>query len=109
MTIKSKMVSLSTAIILTLTFAGSSFAAVTPFTDLTNVSAKDKIFALQERGYIKGIGDSLFAPNDAITAAQGVQFIVNALELNLDTIRFIKAPKATDYFAKANVRYYSDL
>ncbi|TEB05574.1 hypothetical protein Psch_02615 [Pelotomaculum schinkii] len=61
MSIKSKMVSLSAAAVLTLTFAGHSFAAANPFTDLTNVTAKEKIIALQEQGYVKGVGDNLFA------------------------------------------------
>ena len=44
----------------------------------------------------------MFKPNDAITAAQSIQLFVNAFDLNIDNIRFIKAPQATDYFAKAN-------
>ena len=99
---KSKMLSLSVASLITITFAVNNFAAVNPFTDLTNVAAKQKILVLQEKGYVKGVGNNLFAPNDKITSAQGIQFIVNALELNLDLVRFIKAPKATDYFVKAN-------
>ena len=39
---------------------------------------------------------------DSITAAQSIQLFVNAFDLNIDNIRFIKAPQATDYFAKAN-------
>ena len=102
MDIKFKVVSLSAATVLTLAVAANSFAAVKPFTDLTNVPAKEKILALQERGYVEGVGDYLFAPNDTITAAQGIQLIVNALDLNLDLIRFFKEPKATDYLKKAN-------
>ncbi len=102
MNMKSKIATLSTATVLILTLAGQSFAATYPFTDLTNVGAKEKILILQEKGYMQGIGDDLFAPNATITAAQGIQFIVNALKLNLDHVRFIKEPKATDYFSKAD-------
>lgn len=102
MNFKSKIVSFSTATIFTLAFAGQCIAASNSFTDLTDVTAKEKILALQEKGYVKGTGNSLFAPNGTITAAQGIQLIVNALELNLDRFRFIKEPKATDYFKKAN-------
>ena len=109
MKIKSKLVSMSVTILLTVTFALQSFAAIAPFTDLTNVVAKDKILSLQERGYLTGIGDCLFAPDSSVTAAQGIQFIVSSLELNLDLVRFIKEPKATDYFPKAdNTAWYAN-
>lgn len=109
MGIKSKMITFSAAAVLTITFAGHSFAAVNPFTDLTNVTAKEKIIALYEKGYVKGVGGNLFAPNDPITAAQSVQLIVNSLDLNLDLVRFSKEPKATDYFARAdNDAWYAD-
>jgi len=109
MKIKSKVVSISTATLLTMTFAVHSFAAVVPFTDITDVAAKEKIIALQEKGYVKGVGDLLFAPNDKITVAESVQLMVNALELNLDLVRFIKEPQATDYFVNAkNDEWYAD-
>ena len=99
---KSRIVSLSTATVLMLTLVGQTFAATNPFTDLTNVDSKEKILILQQKGYVKGVGNNLFAPDTTITAAQGIQFIVNALELNLDHVRFIKEPKATDYFKNAD-------
>jgi hypothetical protein len=99
---KFKMITLSAVTVLTITFAGQSFAAINPFSDLTNVTAKDKILSLQEQGLVHGISNDLFAPNVTITAAQGVQLIVNALNLNLDLVRFVKEPKATDYYKNAN-------
>jgi uncharacterized membrane protein YjfL (UPF0719 family) len=105
---KFKKISISAAL-LTIAFSVNIFAAVTPFSDLNDIAAKDKILALQQKGYIKGVGDCIFAPNETITAAQGVQLIVNALGLNLDTVRFIKEPKATDYFVKAdNEAWYAN-
>lgn len=102
MNIKHKGVALSAAFALTLTLVGNSFAAGTLFTDISNIGAKDKIIALQDKGYVNGIEDGLFGPDKTITAAEGIQLIVNALKLNLDAIRFIKKPKATDYFKKAD-------
>ncbi|ATW23621.1 S-layer homology domain-containing protein [Candidatus Formimonas warabiya] len=102
MNLKSKLVPFSTAAILTIALAGNSFAATTPFRDLSNVNAQEKIIALQENGYVKGISDGVFAPDHTITAAEGIQFIVNALKLNIDSVRFLKEPKATDYYPNAN-------
>ncbi|MEI7884136.1 MAG: S-layer homology domain-containing protein [Clostridia bacterium] len=99
---KVKMKMLVTSIIIISALTVSSFAAVSPFIDLEGVSAKTKILDLQEAGIIKGVGNTRFSPKANITAAQGIQLIVNALKLNIDNIRFIKAPLATDYFTKAN-------
>ncbi|QGQ99720.1 S-layer homology domain-containing protein [Paenibacillus psychroresistens] len=99
---KFKMITLTAVTALTLSFGAQSFAASQPFSDLNNVTAKDKIISLQEQGLVHGITNDLFAPNVTITAAQGVQLIVNALDLNLDLVRFLKEPKATDYFKNAN-------
>ncbi|MGG1661792.1 S-layer homology domain-containing protein [Brevibacillus sp. NRS-1366] len=96
------LLAFSTFALLTLSIAQQGFAAPTPFTDLANVSGKDKILALQQMGALRGVEDNQFMPDATITAAQGIQLIVNALELNLDRIRFIKQPQATDYFAKVD-------
>ncbi|WP_313344653.1 S-layer homology domain-containing protein [Sedimentibacter sp.] len=102
MNIKSKIVSFTVATAITFTFAAQAYAAVNPFTDLENTAAKEKIIMLQEKGYVKGVSNSLFAPNAEITAPQGIQLFVNAFELNLDLVKFAKEPKATDYFSKAD-------
>ncbi|NQX46464.1 S-layer homology domain-containing protein [Paenibacillus tritici] len=97
-----KMITLSAAAALALSFTGQQFASAAAFKDIHNVQDKDKIIALQNSGLIKGISADLFGPNLSITAAQGVQMIVSALDLNLDTIRFVKEPHATDYFKNAS-------
>ena len=99
-----KKVSLSVVITLTLalTFSGSCWGAPYQFTDLANVTAKDKIIALAEKGYISGVGGQLFAPNSPTTDAQGIAMMVKAFDINLDNVRFIKQPKATDYFKNAD-------
>jgi len=102
MNIKSKLVTISTVAVLTLSITAQGFATATPFTDLENIAAKDKILSLMEKGYVKGVADGIFAPDKTITAAESIQLIVNAFDLNLDTVRFIKEPKATDYFENAD-------
>lgn len=97
-----KLVTLSAAAAIAFSFAGEQFASAAAFTDLNNVADKEKIIALQDMGLIKGISATKFGPHLPISEAEGVQMIVNAAGLNLDTIRFVKAPKASDYFANAN-------
>jgi hypothetical protein len=89
------------ASVLTLALAGQCFAGTVPFTDISGVAGKDKIVSLQEQGIIKGNGTGLFVPDAPVTASQGIQLLVNAFHLNIDNIRFIKAPKASDYFKNA--------
>ncbi|MCM3628265.1 S-layer homology domain-containing protein [Paenibacillus glycanilyticus] len=110
MTSKFKLVTLAATAVLTLSIAGQSFAATsTTFTDIANVSAKDKIISLQNKGLVQGVSQDRYLPDATLTAAQGIQLIVNALDLNIDTLRFIKEPHATDYFPKAdNDAWYAD-
>jgi hypothetical protein len=102
MTLKLKLVSFILLAVLVFSSTAQAFAATTPFKDIDNSAYKDKITGLQERGFIKGTGNGMFAPDSPLTAAQGIQLFVNVLNLNLDAIRFIKEPKATDYFKNAN-------
>ncbi|WP_379137912.1 S-layer homology domain-containing protein [Paenibacillus sp. sgz500958] len=103
-----KIITMSAAAALTLSFAGQQFASAATFKDLNNVQDKEKIIALQNSGLIKGISTYLFGPHIPISEAEGVQMIVNSLGLNLDLVRFVKEPKATDYFAYAsNSAWYS--
>lgn len=97
------------AAVLVLTLAGQSFAGVGSFSDIAGMPVQDKILSLKEQGIVKGTGNGLFAPNASMTAAQGIQLLVNAFDLNIDNIRFIKAPEASDYFKKADdSAWYSD-
>ncbi|CAL1516342.1 protease complex subunit PrcB family protein [Chitinophaga sp. MM2321] len=41
-------------------------------------------------------------PKNRVSFGQGIDLIVRGLGLNIDNIRFIKEPKATDYFVYAN-------
>ncbi|WP_246303073.1 S-layer homology domain-containing protein [Paenibacillus plantarum] len=100
-TIKTFTLTAATAL-LSLSLVGQSFAATSSFTDLNNIASKDKIIALQESGIVGGITSTLFSPQEKITAAQSVQLLVNALGLNLDLVRFVKEPKASDYITNAS-------
>jgi hypothetical protein len=83
--------------ILTLVFSSAAFA----FQDLPGGSISEKIMNLKERDIIKGFHESRFAPDQELTASQAVQLIVRGFDLNIDHIRFIREPKASDYFENA--------
>lgn len=104
---KIKIIAITT--LLLLTSAGQSFAATNPFTDINDIKSKDKIIELYDKGVVKGAGNGLFHPDETLTAAQGVQMIVNAFDISLASISFIKAPLATDFYKKANDNaWYAD-
>ncbi len=102
MRIKSKLICVSVTAAMLLSMTVSSFAAASRFNDLKDVDVKEKILALKDKGVVFGTGRGNFSPNAPVTAAQGVQLMVNAFKLNLDFVKFAKEPKATDYFAKAD-------
>ncbi|QRG67977.1 S-layer homology domain-containing protein [Brevibacillus choshinensis] len=102
MNVRRTVLVLSTFGFLALSTNLHAFAATAPFTDVSQVASKEIITSLQQRGYLHGVTDQQFQPEATITAAQGIQLIVNALDLNIDGIRFIQEPKATNYFAKAD-------
>lgn len=106
---KSKIIIVGIAMIMVLSLAGQGFAGASPFKDLADIPEKAKILELQGKGIVKGIGDGLFAPRKPITAAQSIQLYVNAFGLNIDEIRFIKEPKAADFFVNAdNDAWYAE-
>ena len=107
MKLKIKIIILTTVLILSMT--GQCFAASSPFSDISGAKSKDKIIELYNDGVIKGTGNGLFNPDGTITAAQGVQLIVNAFDISLASITFIKAPLASDWFQKADDNaWYAD-
>ncbi|NTV89192.1 MAG: S-layer homology domain-containing protein [Clostridiales bacterium] len=109
MKIKSKFLSSIIIMTIILSLSGQVMASAKPFSDLGSNAAGDKIVSLYEKGFVKGTGNGMFSPDAAITTAQEIQLLVNVLGLNLDTIRFIKEPKATDYFKNAdNEAWYSN-
>lgn len=107
MKLKTKMITLTTVMVVSMT--GQCFAAANPFTDISNITSKDKIVELYDKGVLKGNGNGTFNPSGIITAAQGVQMIVDAFDISLASISFIKAPQATDFFKNAkDDAWYAD-
>lgn len=104
---KKQKIIIALTTILVIAMAGQSFAASCPFTDIEDTKQRDVIIALHEQDVIKGIGYGLFDPDGTLTAAQGMQMIVNAFDITLAKFTFIKAPQATDWFknAKDNAWY----
>jgi hypothetical protein len=83
---------------------GTAFA----FSDV-EAGQKEAVTALKDRGIVNGIDSQHFAPKGKITYAASVQMIVKGLDLNMDTLRFIKQPLATDHYTKVpNDAWYAD-
>eukprot|EP01155_Anaeramoeba_flamelloides_P005545 Anaeramoba_flamelloidesa1076438_23.p1 GENE.a1076438_23~~a1076438_23.p1 ORF type:complete len:309 (+),score=38.47 a1076438_23:212-1138(+) len=72
------------------------------FIDINGHEYEEDINRLREEGYVEGVGNSQYKPDEVLTNAQAIQLAVNVFDLNLDTFRFIKEPMATDYFLEAN-------
>ncbi|WP_438349519.1 S-layer homology domain-containing protein [Paenibacillus sp. FA6] len=72
---------------------GSSALA---FSDLSGDPAEAKINSLRNSNIINGISTELFAPKSKVTYAQGLQFLINAFNLQLDN----HPSKASDHFDK---------
>jgi hypothetical protein len=68
----------------------------------TDNSATAKINALHDKGIVSGVDDSTFAPDVSITYAQAVALLVKGFDLNIDNLRFIREPKASDNFANVD-------
>ncbi|WP_139991685.1 S-layer homology domain-containing protein [Paenibacillus paridis] len=89
------------AVMLSATIATQAFAAA-PFSDISSLSSKAKIEALQQQGIIKGVSDTSFNPEDNLTAAQGISLIVRATQISLAAIDFSSAPTADGFYTKVN-------
>lgn len=78
------------------------------FSDVTG-DQQTVISNLQEKGVVSGIDSEHFAPQLEMSYAEALQMIVKAFNLNLDIMRFIKMPVASDVYpnAKDNA-WYSD-
>lgn len=75
---------------------------VTGFTDIEDSVYKVEIESLFQRGIVKGTQQEVFKPHAPLTYAQAMTLLNETFKLNLDLIRFIKEPKATDYFEHAH-------
>lgn len=86
------------AILLIVGMLSSSYAFA--FSDVDKSENGTKITSLQSKGFLSGVSKHQFNPNGTMDNAQAISLIVKALELNIDNIRFIQAPKASHYFTK---------
>ncbi|MDO3410249.1 S-layer homology domain-containing protein [Saccharibacillus sp. CPCC 101409] len=99
--------SAAAAILLSGTAGGSAYAA-SAFKDVEGYPQAAQITALQQAGIFKGGSDGTFNPQGILTNAQAVQLTVDTFGLNIDNLRFIKKPEASDSFPKAkNDAWYS--
>ncbi|MEC0092200.1 S-layer homology domain-containing protein [Paenibacillus macquariensis] len=98
MKIQKTLATLTVASILSLSLGGLIYAADNTFTDIESIPGKDKIIALHEQGFINGVTATEFRPDAIVTNAEAIQFITKGLQLNLRTMKFIKAPQASDNF-----------
>jgi hypothetical protein len=83
-------------LIIALMTGGSALA----FNDIKDTVGKEEIMALKNKGIISGITDTTFAPKGKLSYAQGITLIVKGLDLNINSLQFIKKPEASDYFTK---------
>jgi hypothetical protein len=80
-------------LVITLMTGGSALA----FNDINDTVGKEDIMALKDKGIIKGITDTKFAPNGKLSYAQGITLITKGLDININAMDFFKEPKASDY------------
>ncbi|MEK3885236.1 S-layer homology domain-containing protein [Paenibacillus sp. PL2-23] len=70
--------------------------SVMAFSDVGKDNNEEKIEALKKLGVVNGVSSDTFQPKGELTYAAGISMIVRGLDLNLDHVRFIQAPKASD-------------
>ncbi len=93
-----------TALLLSSVTFSSAFA----FTDVEE-GQREAVTALKDRGVVNGIDQEHFAPKGQISYAQSLQMIVKAMDLNLDLVKFIKQPVASDTYTNVpDDAWYAD-
>ena len=68
------------------------------FRDISDHWARVEIEETYRQGIMQGIDNNTFAPDLSLTRAQLAACLVRAFQLNMDNLRFIKAPSASDLF-----------
>lgn len=102
MKIKGTILALSTCAILAAGFLQHGASAATYYTDQNTNLDKDTVHIMMDSQKHDELAADFFLPEATITTAEGIQLIVNAFDLNIDGIRFLKMPVASDYYKKAN-------
>lgn len=97
---------ISAVVMLLLVVVGQSVMA---YSDTKGDPNEAKIAELQKQGIISTSKDNKFKPKDKLTYAEGVTLIVKGLGINIDLMRFIKQPLASDYFTQVKDNaWYAD-
>ncbi len=79
------------------------------FSDSANHSQANKMNELQKRGVLSGYENDKFFPDKELTYPEGITMLVKGFNLNINHIRFIKAPEVTDTFPELiNDAWYAD-
>lgn len=87
----------------TFTIGGSAYG----FQDKIQTPVKEQIRSLLP--WFDKIGGDHLSLEQPVTYAKGIAMIVNGLQLNMDHIRFVKEPKASDYFTNVDDEaWYAD-
>ncbi|REE94655.1 S-layer family protein [Paenibacillus taihuensis] len=95
---------LSTAVLISSASVSTAFA----FSDVDK-SQSTVVATLQQKGIVNGTDPGHFNPKGTVNFAQGVQLIVNTFGYNLDLMRFLKLPKASDFYTNVpDNAWYAD-
>ncbi len=79
------------------------------FSDTETDHNREAIRALQDAGIVLGEKQGTFNPQGDMTYASGVVLLVKAFAFNIDHMRFIKMPLASDHYPNAkDDAWYSD-
>lgn len=101
------MKKLATAALSTIVLGALSFNTAFAFSDVESGQA-EAINSLRDRGVVSGVDNERFVPKGKISYAQSVQLIVKGLDLNLDLLRFVKQPLASDFYTNiSNDSWYA--
>ncbi|WP_411350167.1 S-layer homology domain-containing protein [Paenibacillus sp. WLX2291] len=77
--------------------------------DDVNQQQKQAITSLQQQGVIAGMSKDSFEPESDLSYAQAITLLMNAYDLNIDNMRFIKMPVATDLYTHVSDKaWYAD-
>ncbi|MBP1962733.1 S-layer homology domain-containing protein [Paenibacillus aceris] len=102
------MKKLATAALSSVLLGALTFNTAFAFSDVESGQA-EAINALYDRGVVSGVDHEHFAPKGKISYAQTVQIIVKGLDLNMDLLRFIKKPVASDLYTNIpNDAWYAE-
>ncbi|TCZ80100.1 S-layer homology domain-containing protein [Paenibacillus albiflavus] len=69
------------------------------FEDIKGDPAEASIMKLKEAGIVSGEDAKHYNPQGKVSFAQGVSLITKGMDLNINHIKFVKAPMASDYFS----------